>query len=425
MAEGIEVRHRRGENPCPAHTGGRCSCQPTYRPYVYDKRAGRKIRPSEPFKSEAAAKAWRQDALVGVRKGTVRSFEPVTVAQAAEKFMAGVRDETIISNKGGVYRASTIRVMSDSLQKYILPRLGDYRLAELRHTDVQAFVDEMTANGAAANTVNSTLLPLRNIYRRAIKRGEVGINPVSGVTGGRRTDFESRFATPAEAAALIKILPTPVMRAMWGVMFYGGLRKGEMLALRWDDVEFAANRLRVERSWDERGRVFNAPKTKKGKRIVPLLAPLRPLLLDYRMDEAKAGRDRDAGLVFNLLSWWGSEDAYRTRGGVKVDDPAEKPVAMNTFTRTSYLVWADAGLERVNPHGARHTFASVAIAAMGAAGRFDPKMIQDAMGHSSITMTYDRYGHLFPGRDADLGKMMDDYIAAQLDEAIRIQQLDE
>jgi integrase len=421
MAEGIEVRHRRGSDPCASHTGGRCNCEPTYRPSVYDKRAKKKIYPPQPFKSEAAAKAWRQDALVGLRKGTMRAFEPITVAQAAEAFMAAAQAGTIVSGHGEPYRAGTIRYFTQSLRKHIVPRFGHYRLSDLRHVDVQAYADELTANGVARGTVQGIMMPLSVIYRRAVKRGEVVVNPATGVTGGRRTGYESRYPTPTEAAALIAILPTAIQRAMWGTLFYAGLRVGEMLALRWEDVDFAAGRLRIERSYDGKAGVFNEPKTRKGKRTVPLLAQLRPLLLEHRMNEAQAGRD--TGLVFSKIAWAGSEEAYRSATGRKADDPAGTPVGANTMTEPAYRVWKDAGMERVNPHGCRYTFAACAIAAMGAAGRFDPKIIQTAMGHTSITMTYDLYGKLFPGADADLGKMMDDYLAAQAEETLRLAQI--
>jgi integrase len=419
MAEGIEVRHGKD---CRSRQGLRCNCKPSYRASVWSQRDGKKIKKT--FPTEAAAKAWRIDVKQGLAKGTMRAPTPITVAQAAEAFMAAARAGTILSDHHEPYRAATIRAFDQVLRFHVLPRFGAFRLADLRHTDVQEYADKLTAVGMSRSTVDAALLPLGAIYRRAVKRGEVGINPVLGVSGGRRKTSESRFATPAEAAALIAVLRRPIEKAAWATMFYGGLRMGEMLALRWQDIDFANGRLRVERSWDGRAKVFNEPKTKAGKRTVPLLAQLRPILLDHRMNEAQAGRGEGEQLVFSRLAWAGSAQAYAEQRGHKVEDPAATPTTTTTLATSAYQAWNDAGLERMNPHGCRHTFASVAIAAMNEAGKANAKIIQEAMGHANLAMTFDTYGHLFPGTHEELGGMMDAYLEAQAAEALRIQQLE-
>ena len=96
-----------------------------------------------------------------------------------------------------------------------------------------------------------SLLPLRAIYRRAIQRGDAQVNPCAGlnlpaVRGGR-----DRIADPAEAARLLAALPE-TERAVWATALYAGLGRGELRALKWENVDLATGVLRVEHGWDDR-----------------------------------------------------------------------------------------------------------------------------------------------------------------------------
>lgn len=231
MAEGIDVRHRRG---CPARDAGKCRCKPAYQASVFDARAGRKIRRT--FPTLAAAKAWRADAAGQVKRGALRVVAPTTIRQAAEMWLEGARDGSIRTRSGTAYKPSAIRGYEAALKTRIVPDLGGARLADVTRPDVQALVDRLLANGLDGSTIRNALMPLRVIYRRALARGEVAVNPTSGVevpaVGGRR----ERIASPDEAAALLAAI-SPTDRPVWATALYGGLRRGELMALRWDDVD--------------------------------------------------------------------------------------------------------------------------------------------------------------------------------------------
>src|SRR5207244_283158 len=123
--------------------------------------------------------------------------------------------------------------------------------------------------------------PLRAIYRRAISRSEVLTNPTLGLALPAARERRGRIARPAEARALLEALPKRD-RALWATALYAGLRRGELQALRWQDVDFGEGVIRVERGWDERvGPV--APKSRAGRRRVPLSKPLRSYLAAHRL----------------------------------------------------------------------------------------------------------------------------------------------
>jgi integrase len=138
------------------------------------------------------------------------------------------------------------------------------------------------------------------------------------------------------------------------------------MPLDWEHVDLAANVIRVRLGWDLKERVFVAPKSKAGVRTVPLLRVLRDRLIAHRL---RSGRS--SGLVF---------------GGGDVPFDCDPTMA------TAKKAWKAAKLTSIGLHECRHTFASLLIAA-----GVNANAVCTVMGHSSIAITLDRYGHLMPG----------------------------
>src|SRR5215211_5074242 len=282
MAEGIEVRHRKG---CRAGDGKRCNCDPTYRASVWSDRDRKLIRKT--FPRPAEAKNWRDDAKVALRHGTLRVATPQTVRQAADAWLDGARDGTIRTRSGDPYNPSAVRSYERALRLRVLPRFGDVRLSDLRLVDVQDFVDAMLNKGLNPSTIDVTLNPLRAIYRRAIARGELAVNPTRGLELPAIRGRRERFASPDEAAKLLNALPVED-RAVWATAMYAGLRRGELMALRWERLELGAGLMHVERGWDDReGEI----ETKgRNRRKVPIPGALRDYLIEHRHRASGEGR---------------------------------------------------------------------------------------------------------------------------------------
>src|SRR5207245_3195565 len=124
-----------------------------------------------------------------------------------------------------------------------------------------------------------TLRPLLASSRRA--RGEVPVNPTTGLELPAVEGSRDRIASPAEAAALLAALAARD-RALWATAMYAGLRRGELLALRWEDVDLAGGVIHVECSWDAK-EGFVAPKSRAGRRSVPIAAALRDYVVEHRL----------------------------------------------------------------------------------------------------------------------------------------------
>lgn len=366
---GIRARHRNG---CGTREGGRCTCSPAYEAWAYSKLDGKKIRKT--FAREAEAKLWRADATVQLNRGTMRAPEPTTIREAWIEWKAGADAGTIRNRSGDRYKPSAIRGYDQAMRLRVLPELGGARLSEVGSADLQRFVEKLLADELSASTIQVSLLPLRAIYKRAKRAGTIPVNPCEGLDVPAIRRGKKRIADPVEAAKLIAAAPDED-RALWATALYAGLRRGEMMALRCEDVDLAAGRIHVERGWDsEVGEI--EPKSRVGRRRVPIVADLRDHLIEHRL-----ATGRTEGLIFG--------------------ETPETPFRPQAVQRRADAAWKRAKLVRITPHACRHTFASLMIAA-----GVNPKALSTFMGHANISITLDLYGHLMPGAEAEAAGLL-------------------
>jgi integrase len=163
---------------------------------------------------------------------------------------------------------------------------------------------------------------------------------------------------------------------------YGGLRMGELNALDRQAVDLEAGVVIIRRGWDATAREFVPTKNRKTRKV-PINRRLLKLLTDYFVltNHPPAG-----ALLFPGL------------------DP-EFPVHPKMLRAKAKKAWEAAELEPLDFHEGRHTFASMAIAA-----GTEPKTLQTIMGHATLAITYDRYGHLFPGAERQAADLLDDFL---------------
>jgi integrase len=372
--EGIAIRHQSG---CGARSGEECDCQPTYQAQAYSRRDKKTLRKT--FPTLAAARSWRSEAQTLIRRGTLRGPGDTTIAEAGRALVKGIKDGSIRNRSGYPYKPSVIRDYERSLRLYVTPELGAKRLSSLSRVEVQDFADRLLATELDPSSVKNILMPLRVIYRRAFARSEVAINPTSGLELPAARGRRQRIADPAEAQALIEAL-LPEERALWAMALYSGLRRGELWALRWEDVDFDAGVIHVRRSWDTREGEIE-PKSGAGTRRVPLASVLRTHLSKQKLRNGGRPEHRVLADAQNRLS-----DA-------------------KTLARKAQRRWKPAGLKPIGLHECRHTFASLMIAA-----GVNAKTLSTYLGHASIAITMDRYGHLMPGSEGEAAARLNAYL---------------
>jgi integrase len=375
--EGIVVRHSRG---CATHSGSACRCRPGYQAQVFSQRDGRTIRKT--FRTLSDARAWRAETHRALRLGTLRAPTRITVAEAGAEWLAAAKAQVVRTRNGEPYKPAALRAYEQALRVHVVPELGHLRLSAVTRAAVQDLVDRLVASGRKPSTVRNAILPLRAIYRRAISRSEVALNPTLGLALPAARERRDRVARPAEAKALLDALAL-TDQVVWATALYAGLRRGEIRGLRWCDVDFEQGLIRVERSWDDKvGPV--APKSRAGRRRVPLAKPLRAHLAAHRL--------RSSGVQEDLV--------FGRSGG--------RAIHTDALVRRARTAWRKHGLAPIGLHECRHTYAAFMIAA-----GVNAKALSTYIGHSSITMTLDRYGHLMPGHEGEAAAMLSDYLARE------------
>jgi integrase len=377
---GIAVKHRAG---CASERGARCNCRKVYQAAVWSARDHKRIR--KHFDSLTDAKSWRADCYGKLRRREMRAPSPMTFGQAAALWLLGIRNGAIRTRSGDLYKPSTLRSYELALHgpKHgkggLLREFGHVKLSDLSLEDVQAYADGLLAAGAEPSTIRNAIMPVRVIC--SWRRRDVGVNPTDGLRLPAVRCGRDRIASPAEAERLLAAL-VDTDRPLWGTAMYAGLRRGELMALRWRDVDLARGVIEVARAWDPKEHEMVAPKSKAGLRRVPIPAALRAYLTPLKL---ASGANSEA-LVFGLR---------------------DRPFSASSVAERAHRAWAAAKLEPISLHECRHTFASLMIAA-----GVNAKALSTFMGHANISITLDRYGHLMPGAEDEAAELMDAYLQA-------------
>ena len=367
---GIEERHSRS---CSAKGAG-CTCNPTYQANVWDAKSSRRLRKT--FSTRTAAKQWRHDAIAGLRAGDLSADRGPLLSEVVDGWLENLRKGHVSNRSGDRYKPAAIRDYERNLRLRVLPVLGDMRLREVTTPQVQQLIDGLVRKGLAPATIDAALTPLKALYRRAVARGEAKANPTLGVEKPAVRSEVKRVVTAHDAEAMIAALE-PSERALWATALYAGLRRGELIGLRVEDIDLAAGVIHVRRGWDAvEGEI--PPKSRRGLRKVPVAAVLRDHLDQHMLTTGD-------GPLFGTPRWVSrTNDRARER-------------------------WDERELPVLTLHEARHTYASFGIAA-----GLNAKTLSVYMGHANIAITLNLYGHLMPGSEVEATGLFDAYFARQV-----------
>lgn len=301
-----------------------------------------------------------------VREGAYAENLPTgaTFDDAADGFLHHVEHV-----KGREY--ATVKDYRLSLSRYLRPRWGERPVGSITPAEVAALRDELMARGLSPRSVVRHLTVAHGVFKHAVRAHGLTRNPASAELVDRPSvaysgDFDAFDAD--ELAALARAAADEQDAALYLTAAYTGLRQGELLALRWRDVDFAGQRVHVRRSWSEAARAEKAPKSGK-VRSVPLVPELVGPL--DRLSRREHFTDDD-DLVF-------------------VTEAGEH-LAGWTVRRRYEAALKRARLRRVRFHDLRHCFGSVAVRA------FPLSDVQAMLGHAHVTTTM-RYVHHRPGAD--------------------------
>jgi len=306
--------------------------------------------------------------------------------------------ETIVS-------AKTLERYREIVRCHIAPRIGAVQLARLKPMHLQTFYADLLREGRrdgkgglSARSVNHVHRLLSNALKQAVKWEMLPRNPASAVEAPTPDHHEVEILDDAQVAALLKTLEgtrhhTPVLVAVTT-----GLRRGELLGLRWQDVDLKAGSLSVTQSLEQTkdGLRFKAPKTRRSRRTISLPQVTIEALRAHRKAQAEE----------RLLLGAGYHDS-----GLVFRQPDGRVIVPERFSKSFAYYVRQAGIPRVTFHALRHTHLSQLLRS-----GVHPKVASERAGHASVAITLDIYSHVIPGLQEDAAARVDAAMRAAIED---------
>lgn len=276
---------------------------------------------------------------------------------------------------------STLKAYRSHVRTHIEPRIGDLLLVDLSRARVRDFMHELMDDEVSRAQVKKIMVSLRSILSEAVEREWVDHNVAVDVKvkRSRRIAGDDKIIPTKDEIRLILDKAPESHRALFTTAIFTGMRISELRGLPWDAVDFERRVISVRQRADEFGEI-GPPKSRAGYRDIPM-APAVHRTLEAWRSEAPASAQ---GLVFpNALG--------RVQNYSNIYNRVFRPM----MTDLGFVT--EEGKPRFGIHALRHAAASLFIEQ-----GWNPKKIQTLLGHASITMTMDVYGHLFENAEEDV-----------------------
>lgn len=329
------------------------------------------------------------------RAEVVRKF-----AKLREEAASGLTDGTttgayltawVEALAGRNLRPTTRRQYARHVVQYWIPEVGAVELDKLTPLQVERALGHLAARGLSPTTVRSARVTLRAALADALRDGRVRRNVASLVKPPEAERPEMRSLSAGEVSRLLEATRDDAFGPLFALAVSSGLRLGELVALRWTDVDMEGRSLTVNQAayrTDAGAYAFGKPKTARSRRTVDL-----PSLA---MDALRRQKVRQAEARLAAGTAW-----QDTRSSVFTDSLG-RPVIPGHVSKTFRATADRLGFEGVRFHDLRHTYASLALR-----NGVPMKVVSEALGHVSITITADVYAHVAPEQRRAVADAMD------------------
>ncbi len=335
-------------------------------------------------RTEVATKLTR--AMADRDGGLVFDAGKLTVGKYLDRWLSdSVRDTVKLTTYQGYER---------NVRRHLQPTLGRIKLKSLTPTHVRGLYRERLDSGLSPRMVQLIHTTLHKALKQAVADGLIPRNVTEAVKAPKISRKEIIPLSSAEARRLLKAARDAKDRyePLYVAALGTGMRQGELLGLKWDDVDMERGTLQVRRilsTANGKGFVFTEPKTARSRRSIKLPALVLASLKRHRKAQLEermsfSGEYFDHGLVFASLNG--------------------NPVHRQSLTARSFKpLLESAGLPSIRFHDLRHTCATILLQA----GKH-PKYVQELLGHATISITLDTYSHVIEGMEGGLGDALDE-----------------
>ena len=315
-----------------------------------------------------AERALRQ-AMTDADRGFVYDGGTLTLEDYLTRWLKDSVENTV--------RRSTFAQYESVVNRHLIPALGRLKLKSITPAHARSLYREKLDCGLSPRTVQYIHVTLHKALKQAVMDGLIPRNIADAVKAPQVHKKEVNPLIPAEVAALLSAASGDRLEALYVTAIHTGLRRSELLGLKWTDIDLDAGTLSVQRSLDKDG-TFNPPKRSKSRRTVKLTTQAAEALKGHR---ARQNEER-----LQLGSLW--EDR-----GLVFPNRSGKPMnADNLYHRGFKPLLEKAGLSGFTFHSLRHTCATLLLSK-----NVNPKIVSEMLGHATISQPMDTYSHVMPG----------------------------
>jgi len=319
----------------------------------------------------------------------LRELDTGTYVEPSKLTVREYLDLWLNDHAKGQVGAKTFERYKQLIERHVVPTLGSYKLPELKPLHLQALYGKALESGRsdgkgglAPQTVVHIHRVLRTALKKAVKWQLLARNPADAVDPPRADKPEMKALDAEDTAKLLTAASRSTLKGPILVAVTTGVRRGELLALRWSDVELDRAELVIRRALQETndGLSFKEPKTARGRRLIALPGLTVQFMRQHKADQAKQRLRlgplyQDHGLIFPR--------------------PDGTPWPPDAFSTAFAALIRRSDLPHIRFHDLRHSHASQLLKQ-----GVHPKVVSERLGHSTIAITLDTYSHVLPGLQA-------------------------
>jgi integrase len=297
----------------------------------------------------------------------------------------------------------TFRSYEWIVRTHLIPSLGRTSLVKLTPQKLQAFLNERHTSGLSATTVKHINATLRAALSQAQRWQLVHQNAAKLVTLPRSVRYEAAILSPEQSKVFLTYLIGKRHETLFTLALTMGLRRGEILALRWCDLDFEKTSLEVRHSLERvkgEGLRLSEPKSARARRELRIPQVCLTSLIAHKSAQEKQ------------RLWAGSK---WQEGGFVFTTSLGTPIHPDDLSRALPAALTAAKLPKVRFHDLRHSCASLLLS-LGV----HAKLVQETLGHSSYQLTMDTYSHMIPALRNEVADRMDEIFATTVNEAVKL-----
>ena len=329
-------------------------------------------------------------------KVALREQQQGTLVTAPRQTLAQFLTDWLENSQRQSVRPRTYERYEELVRLHIAPALGRYELQKLSAQHLQAFYAKKAEEGLSATTINHFHNVLHKALDTAVKWNLVARNVCDLVSPPRRKRYEVHPLTLEQVHKLLAVVEGHEMEALFRLALATGLRRGELMGLKWQDINLDAGVLQVRRILSRvpskmpgKGYVEAEPKTQKSRRSV-VIAP-------FALEALKQHRERQREAEITAGPLWQDHDfVFCTSIGTHLNPTRDMLDQLKVLLKK-------AGLPDIRFHDLRHSAATLLLSV-----GVHPKVVQEILGHSQISITMDVYSHVLPGMQQEAMSRLND-----------------